>query len=252
MTTTANIAAETFEAAWNRWHQDRERYFGDPLGWVSLTGFIGSPMNSTKVADLRGVWRADTDAVYVEGIDGTDRLEPVRGCTRSARRRRGSPYRGHSSNRLGRVAGARPEVSAPADVTRAFPPTHRANSGASQAHSLDTSAEDRYDGGRRRRTRTPPQRRWRCRLRTRGCGPTARRVRRGRRPAASAVHRCHQWRDDRTPGSGHSRSPSQTARTANGHRGHSISTRASNLPCSFTDYATCPGSSGREQAVRCH
>jgi uncharacterized protein (DUF1684 family) len=28
--------------------------------------------------------------------------------------------------------------------------------------------------------------------------------------------------------------------------------RASNLPCSFADYATCPVASGREQAVRCH
>jgi uncharacterized protein (DUF1684 family) len=27
-----------FEADWNDWHEDRERYYGDPLGWVSITG----------------------------------------------------------------------------------------------------------------------------------------------------------------------------------------------------------------------
>jgi len=80
MTTTADIAAETFEAAWNRWHQERERYFGDPLGWVSLTGLYWLTDEFDNVADLPGRWRADADAVYVEGIDGTDRLEPVEGA----------------------------------------------------------------------------------------------------------------------------------------------------------------------------
>lgn len=80
MTTTADVAAETFEAAWNRWHQERERYFGDPLGWVSLTGLYWLTDEFDKVADLPGRWRADADAVYVAGIDGTDRLEPVEGA----------------------------------------------------------------------------------------------------------------------------------------------------------------------------
>jgi uncharacterized protein (DUF1684 family) len=80
MNTTADIAAETFEAAWNRWHQERERYFGDPLGWVSLTGLYWLTDEFDTVADLPGRWRADADAVYVEGIDGTDRLEPVEGA----------------------------------------------------------------------------------------------------------------------------------------------------------------------------
>jgi uncharacterized protein (DUF1684 family) len=82
MTTTAAkaAAAETFEAAWNRWHSERESYYGDPLGWVSLTGLYWLSGDFEKVADLPGCWRADADAVYVQGIDGTDRLEPVEGA----------------------------------------------------------------------------------------------------------------------------------------------------------------------------
>lgn len=83
MTTTAET--ETFEAAWERWHRERESYFGDPLGWVSLTGLYWLSDGFEHVADLPGRWRADADAVYVQGIDAaqqdrTDRFEPVEGA----------------------------------------------------------------------------------------------------------------------------------------------------------------------------
>jgi uncharacterized protein (DUF1684 family) len=80
MTTTADATAETFEVAWNRWHTERERYFADPLGWVSLTGLYWLTDEFDTVADVPGRWRADADAVYVAGIEGTDRLEPVEGA----------------------------------------------------------------------------------------------------------------------------------------------------------------------------
>src|SRR5277367_1452239 len=80
MTTTADAAAETFEAAWNQWHSERERSYADPLGWVSLTGLYWLTDEFETVADLPGRWRADADAVYVQGMDGTDRLEPVEGA----------------------------------------------------------------------------------------------------------------------------------------------------------------------------
>jgi uncharacterized protein len=80
MTTTADTAQTTFEAAWNQWHTERERYFGDPLGWVSLTGLYWLTDEFETVADLPGRWRADADAVYIEGIDGTERLEPAEGA----------------------------------------------------------------------------------------------------------------------------------------------------------------------------
>ena len=78
--TAADTAETTFEAAWNRWHTERERYYGDPLGWVSLTGLYWLTDEFQSVADLPGRWRADADAAYVEGIDGTDRLEPTEGA----------------------------------------------------------------------------------------------------------------------------------------------------------------------------
>lgn len=70
----------TFEAAWDEWHREREVYYGDPLGWVSLTGLYWLTDEFTSVADLPGRWRADSHAVYVEGIDGTDKLQPVEGA----------------------------------------------------------------------------------------------------------------------------------------------------------------------------
>ena len=80
MTTTADTAEATFDEAWNDWHSERERYYGDPLGWVALTGLYWLSDEFETVADLPGRWRADADAVYVEGIEGTDRLEPVEGA----------------------------------------------------------------------------------------------------------------------------------------------------------------------------
>jgi uncharacterized protein (DUF1684 family) len=70
----------TFEEAWNQWHDERERYYGDPLGWVSLTGLHWLTEEFETVADLPGKWRAAADAVYIEGIDGTERLEPIEGA----------------------------------------------------------------------------------------------------------------------------------------------------------------------------
>jgi uncharacterized protein len=80
MSTSAETTVATFEAAWNEWHRERERSYADPLGWVSLTGLYWLTEEFAAVADLPGRWRADTDAVYVEGIDGTERLEPVEGA----------------------------------------------------------------------------------------------------------------------------------------------------------------------------
>jgi uncharacterized protein len=70
----------TFQAAWADWHTDRERYYGDSLGWVSITGLYWLTEEFATIADLPGRWRADADAAYTEGIDGTDRLEPVEGA----------------------------------------------------------------------------------------------------------------------------------------------------------------------------
>jgi uncharacterized protein len=77
---TATTAATSFDADWEHWHTERERYYGEPLGWVSITGLHWLTDEFAEVADLPGRWRADADTVYVEGLDGTDRLEPVEGA----------------------------------------------------------------------------------------------------------------------------------------------------------------------------
>ncbi|MGA7051473.1 MAG: hypothetical protein WBZ37_09385, partial [Mycobacterium sp.] len=80
MTSTADTAEVTFEAAWHQWHGERERSYADPLGWVSLTGLYWLAEEFEAVADLPGRWRADAVAVYVQGIDGTEWLAPVEGA----------------------------------------------------------------------------------------------------------------------------------------------------------------------------
>lgn len=76
MTATVN---ETFEASWNQWHSERESYYSDPLGWVSLTGLYWLTDEFETVGDLPGRWRADADAVHIEGL-GVEKLEPIEGA----------------------------------------------------------------------------------------------------------------------------------------------------------------------------
>jgi uncharacterized protein len=80
MTTTGDTAVTTFGAAWSQWHDERESYYGDPLGWVSITGLYWLTDEFETVADLPGRWRADAEAAYVEGVDGAERLEPAEGA----------------------------------------------------------------------------------------------------------------------------------------------------------------------------
>ena len=80
MTTTSKTQETTFDTAWDEWHSERERYYGEPLGWVSITGLHWLTDEFAGVADLPGRWRADADAVYVEGVEGTERLEPAEGA----------------------------------------------------------------------------------------------------------------------------------------------------------------------------
>ena len=89
MTITGDAAVTTFEAAWNQWHGERESYYGDPLGWVSITGlywltdefesaYVGA-LNVQRVDALiyavvmesRGIYMSSdlpTAKVYGEGL----------------------------------------------------------------------------------------------------------------------------------------------------------------------------------------
>lgn len=80
MTTTEGDTLATFEADWEQWHRDRVGYYSSPLGWVSLTGLYWLSDEFESVADLPGRWRADADAVHLEGVAGIETLEPVEGA----------------------------------------------------------------------------------------------------------------------------------------------------------------------------
>ena len=196
MTTIGDTAGATFEAAWNEWHTDRERYYGDPLGWVSLTGLYWLTDEFDTVADLPGRWRADVDAVVRRGNRRNRTARTGGGCTRFTRRRRGSPYRGDPPNRLCGITGARSEFSAPGRLQR-HPglPTQRAVARRWHVHAIRT-VEGRHNGCRRRRTRAPPQRCGRHRLRNSRRRTPVGRIRPSVGRAACPVHRCHQRRDD--------------------------------------------------------
>lgn len=75
-----STTATAFETDWNQWHAERERYFRDPLGWIAIVGIHWLTDEFELIADLPGRWRADADGVDVEGIEGTRRLEPVEGA----------------------------------------------------------------------------------------------------------------------------------------------------------------------------
>ena len=138
MTITGDTAAATFEAAWNDWHIGRERYYGDPLGWVSIVGLYWLTDEFETVADLPGRWRADADTVYVEGVAGIERLEPAEGAPGlyveagiAASRSSGEP----APPPCGFTIPSRRTWRA----TTASRPTHPAHSGVSMAPSRRSS-----------------------------------------------------------------------------------------------------------------
>ena len=81
MTTTESTARSTFEEAWNEWHHERERYYGDPLGWVSLTGlyWLTDEFETGRRPAWSGGGQTPMRCTW-KGIDGIERLEPVEGA----------------------------------------------------------------------------------------------------------------------------------------------------------------------------
>jgi uncharacterized protein len=80
MTIAADSPDTTFDTDWEEWHSERERYYGDPLGWLSIVGLHWLTEDFEAHDDLPGRWRADAAGVEVEGLDGARRLEPVEGA----------------------------------------------------------------------------------------------------------------------------------------------------------------------------
>ncbi|MGW5144489.1 DUF1684 domain-containing protein [Rhodococcus koreensis] len=89
---TAVTEDATFEQGWQDWHSAREDYFREPLGWLSLTALHWLVETDTTFLDLPGQWRADADGLIVtapadagleidgETVDGTATLAPQEGA----------------------------------------------------------------------------------------------------------------------------------------------------------------------------
>ncbi|MET4048011.1 MULTISPECIES: DUF1684 domain-containing protein [unclassified Rhodococcus (in: high G+C Gram-positive bacteria)] len=71
---------KTFEASWAEWHSERESFYRDPLGWVALTGLYWLTDEFESIADLPWRWRATEAAVHIERAEGTETVKPVEGA----------------------------------------------------------------------------------------------------------------------------------------------------------------------------
>ncbi|MGC0365631.1 uncharacterized protein (DUF1684 family) [Rhodococcus sp. 27YEA15] len=90
--TVTDTSIDTFATEWNSWHEGRNTTYGEPLGWLSLTSLHWLVETDSTFADLPGAWRADdngatitgtpADELSVDGIpvDGSVTIEPVEGA----------------------------------------------------------------------------------------------------------------------------------------------------------------------------
>lgn len=82
----------TFEQDWQDWHAGREVSYRDPLGWLSLTALHWLVESDTSFPGLPGRWRADGDRVVITAatdagleidgiaVDGSATLTPGEGA----------------------------------------------------------------------------------------------------------------------------------------------------------------------------
>lgn len=71
---------DRFAADWRQWHAERNDSLRQPLGWLSLTALHWLDENPTEFDEAPGRWHVDGDVVIRE-LDGeTARLEPAEGA----------------------------------------------------------------------------------------------------------------------------------------------------------------------------
>ncbi|MRH85962.1 DUF1684 domain-containing protein [Nocardia sp. SYP-A9097] len=80
-----------FEQQWATWRSERDAWARQPLGWLSLTGLHWLGKTDETVEGLPGHWHADTENVYVtvesgaltfdgKALSGTTALTPAEGA----------------------------------------------------------------------------------------------------------------------------------------------------------------------------
>lgn len=73
-------AATEFETEWQLWRAEREKALRAEHGWLSLTALHWLTDEPASYPDLPGTWHAEGDDVVVSGIDGVNRLTPGEGA----------------------------------------------------------------------------------------------------------------------------------------------------------------------------
>jgi uncharacterized protein len=78
------MGAEPFTKAWQDWHTDRERELADEHGWLALVSLDWLTDTPQAYGDVPGLWWQDEDAAYLDprGADVTYHGEPVTGVQR--------------------------------------------------------------------------------------------------------------------------------------------------------------------------
>ena len=73
-----------FTTEWQSWHANRERDLAEPYGWLALVSLDWLDETPRRYGDLPGLWWQDGDAAYVDPADGELEYEdePVTGVTR--------------------------------------------------------------------------------------------------------------------------------------------------------------------------
>jgi uncharacterized protein (DUF1684 family) len=74
----------TFTTTWQDWHAGRERDLADPHGWLALVSLDWLTAEPSSYGEIPGLWWQDADAAYLDpqGADLTYDGEPVTGVRR--------------------------------------------------------------------------------------------------------------------------------------------------------------------------
>lgn len=82
--TGERTATEAFVADWQKWKADRERTLAEPYGWLALVSLDWLSETPQRYGDLPGLWWQDADAAYLDPAGGELTYEgaPVTEVTR--------------------------------------------------------------------------------------------------------------------------------------------------------------------------
>ncbi|MFI7214303.1 DUF1684 domain-containing protein [Micromonospora maritima] len=70
MTSSTEIAVDTFHADWQDWHRRHEEHRADPHGFLAVTGLHWLDDRPRRYPDAPGRWRTGPDGVVVDLADG--------------------------------------------------------------------------------------------------------------------------------------------------------------------------------------